>query len=118
MPSKDLDLYAFANLRKSMKKLHKYVNDRGGYTILGYTQLGESTDVSNKLMRVDSLYPTIHLVYLHPTDLNLPITAEYKKLMFTLTNDYENASMQNLIHQLYLQSELNLKRPQQQLLEY
>jgi hypothetical protein len=94
MPSKDLDLYAFTNLRNAMKKLHKYVNDCGGYTILGYTQLGESTDVSDKLMKVDSLYPTIHLVYLHPTDLNLPITAEYKKLMFTLTNHYKNASMQ------------------------
>jgi hypothetical protein len=62
MPSKDLDLYAFTNLRNAMKKLHKYDNDCGGYTILGYTQLA--------------------------------ITAEYKKLMFTLTNHYENESMQ------------------------
>jgi hypothetical protein len=62
MPSKDLDIYAFTNLQKAMKELHHYVNQRGGYTILGYMQLGESTDVSDKLMKVGSLHPTTHLV--------------------------------------------------------
>jgi hypothetical protein len=73
--------------------LHHYVNQRCGYTILGYTQLGESIDVSDELLKVDSLHPTIHLVYVHPTNLDSSLTQEYKALMFTLTNDYKKASM-------------------------
>ena len=35
--------------------------------IFYYSQLGESTDISNKAVKVDILHPTIHMVYILPS---------------------------------------------------
>jgi hypothetical protein len=68
------------------------VKNQDGHTIFPYTQLVESTDVSDKQMKVDSLHPMVHLVYLYPTNLDLPTTTQYKSIMVTLNKDYKKTT--------------------------
>ena len=90
MPDSDLDYYTHIDLRRKVKNLHTYVNNHGGYTLFGYSQLGESSDICDKTNKIGSVHPTIRLVYVHPDNLKLQSTTDYKNHMFNLSNDYEN----------------------------
>ena len=64
-------------LRKAVTKINKYINEHGGFTIVGWSQTGAVTDAANNDKRADKGNVVIsdnrkpHISYLMPTDIDL-----------------------------------------------
>ena len=56
-------------MRERWQRIVDYINDDGdGWTLVGWTMLGEHTDVANASEKVENYTTTIHLSYLQPTN--------------------------------------------------
>jgi hypothetical protein len=68
-------------LRECIQKCTEYINANGGFTVMGSKVLGESSQEESNI-KTTSEELTYHVVYLYPTDTDIPSRTEYKKLMY------------------------------------
>ena len=69
-------------LRQAIKKCVQYINDNGGFTIMGMITRGESQDVSNNREKVASENATWELIYLMPHIIDLENRMAYQHLKY------------------------------------
>lgn len=71
------------SLRESVDDMVQFVEDNGGFTMMGYKSVGGVNSGIDGAPKNDSEMVTYHVVYLYPTKTSLPYSAEMKSRMFT-----------------------------------
>jgi hypothetical protein len=72
-------------LKSSINNCVDYINQHGGFTIMGTIALGRTRDPNNPGVLVDSDVPTYHVCYLFPTNQKEIIDEqEYQHMMYEL----------------------------------
>ena len=61
----------FQDVREKVKKMVEYVNNKGGWTVVGWFKKGEVSDSSNQAEKVESLTCTLHISLLIPTSASI-----------------------------------------------
>ena len=61
----------FAIVRKKVKKMSNFINENGGWTMVGWFRKGEISDASNEAEKVENLIVTVHISLLVPTKTQL-----------------------------------------------
>lgn len=71
------------SMKKQIKRMVKYINNKGGWTIVGWFRKGETIEevATNDTDRVESDTVKCHLSYLGPTDATVLNKKEYKELL-------------------------------------
>ena len=88
MSSEDILCYAHKELRDAVKSLCNYINQNGGFTIVGYALRSQQKDASDQNRKIEAEQPNIHLAYVYPTNLTIVNGQEYKRYMFVLPENY------------------------------
>jgi hypothetical protein len=72
------------SLREKMKGIEAYINNKGGWTVVGWSRTGVVTDVSSSDDRdnLASANQKPHISYLYPSDPEVVDSNEYKSLKF------------------------------------
>ena len=92
MTSDDILLYAHQQLCTSLNNLLHYINENGGFTIVGYTLKAQQKDACDANQTIKSEQASIHLAYVFPSNLQILEKAAYKILMFHLPDNYATLS--------------------------
>jgi hypothetical protein len=82
-PDDDLSM-----LRQAVSDVTKHVNDNGGWTIIGWIHTGRVNDGSsdvNTSDQIEPLFPTIHIMYLFPSETAIATTKAIKALQLKKT---------------------------------
>ena len=70
----------FTTVRAEVKKMVDYVNEKCGWTVVGWFRKGEVSDASNEAEKIDNSTVTVHISLLVPTDAEVTSTDEFKAL--------------------------------------
>ena len=87
MPAEDILCHAHKELRNKLHQLSQFINENGGFTIVGYTLKSQQKDASDQTHKIEAEVPNIHIAYIYPTNQDLINLPEYKTRMFRLAND-------------------------------
>ena len=71
-------------LEDCVEACNDYINNNGGYTIMGTVSRGQMSDISNVNEKVASTRVTFAVSYIQPTNLGLLKEPEYRSMMFRL----------------------------------
>ena len=76
----------FFKLQDCIDAVVKYINDNGGFTVLGWYKRGEINDSSNddSENQVQSSEMGYHVVSMKPTNFHVLNRAEFKKLKYDM----------------------------------
>jgi hypothetical protein len=82
--SKDVRTTEERIIKRHVKSCVNYINNHGGFTIMGYITTGNIVDNSDEVgsSKIQSIEPTTHIIYLYPTDHNIVGMDEYVSLKY------------------------------------
>jgi hypothetical protein len=63
--------HRFDEIRQKVSSMVTYVNNHGGWTVVGWFRKGEVDDASNAGQKMESLDTVLHLSYVMPTSLDI-----------------------------------------------
>ncbi len=80
-------------LKSSINNCVDYINQHGGFTIMGTIALGRTRDPNNPGVLVDSDVPTYRICYLFPTNQKIIDEQEYQQhMMYELKTSEKDIS--------------------------
>ena len=77
-------------IRPKVATMTNYINQNGGWTVVGWFKKGEITDQATGQDKVANQEVTNHIIFMEPSDITLLSSDHYQSIMITETEPYED----------------------------